>query len=143
MAERLSTLPTDVTMSQPPEPVASSPTQGPTQLEGPTSTDPFATKYTEIFAPALSDYKKQTGQSLNIHPFASKPDNFESCKAVLEALQDKVQALDSRDANKLLMTWLGSYVKLLFAVSAKLREGTRAVSLKGLTLCHGTITYFS
>lgn len=92
--------------------------------------DPSASDYDEILGNALNDYKKQTGQDLGTHTFALKPSNFGSPEAVLEVLRDKVQAFD--DDNEMLMTWLESYVHLLFTVSRKLWESTETVSLKGL-----------
>jgi hypothetical protein len=103
-------------------------------LESSPTTDPFASNYDEIFGQALDSYKKQTGQDLNAHTVAKKPNNFESPDAVLQVLEEKVQACKFSGGNELLMTWLESYVYLLFAVSEKLWESTEAVSLKGLTL---------
>ena len=91
--------------------------------------DPSASDYDKILGNALNDYKKQTGQDLSTHTFALKPSNFESPEAVLEVLQGKVQAFD--DDNEMLMTWLKSYVHLLFTVSRMLWESTEAVSLNG------------
>lgn len=105
-------------------------TGGPT-----TNLSSSAADYDKTFGRALNDYKKLTGQDLNTHPFALNPNNFKSTDAVLKVLQAKVEAFDDvRDGNEMLMTWLGSYVTLLFTISPTLWGSPETVSLIGLTL---------
>jgi hypothetical protein len=109
-------------------------TSGPT-----TNPSSSAADYDKTFGRALNDYKKLTGQDLNTHPFALNPNNFKSTDAVLKVLQAKVEAFDDvRDGNEMLMTWLGSYVSLLFTISSTLWESPETVSLIPLFSYSGT-----
>jgi hypothetical protein len=81
----------------------------------------------------VNKYKKLTGQDLDSHAFSSILDNLESPDAVLGVLRDQMEAFDEfRKGNKILMTWLESIVDLLFMVTAKLGESTKAVSVSAL-----------
>jgi hypothetical protein len=87
------------------------------------TTDPTISQYSDIFDHALYDFQKLMGQD-------HKPTNFKSIEAVLKELSETVQHFsDFYTGNQSLMTWLESYVDLLFTVSATVWETTQVVSL--------------
>ena len=101
---------------------------------GPTATtDPSISQYNDIFGHALNAFEKLIRQ---YYKGRDKPTDFESAEAALIVLDETVRRFGNfRADNQKLLTWLESYVDLLFTVSATLWETTQTVSLTHDPFC--------
>ncbi|KAI0291329.1 hypothetical protein B0F90DRAFT_1649724, partial [Multifurca ochricompacta] len=89
------------------------------------SITPFGTSnFALIFRVASKEYKKQTGQDLDSHPFATALNNCHSPDAVLNLFREQAQAFDEfRKEDESLMKWLRPTIHILYMFSATLGEG--------------------
>ena len=94
------------------------------------STLSSSSNFQSIFDAALSEYTKQTGIDLAIHPSAQTLQNSSSADAILALLEDKAKQFQAyRDGNRKLINCLKPVVQVLHTVSAILGEAATSVSL--------------
>ena len=95
-----------------------------------TSTVSSSSNFQSIFDAALSEYTKQTGIDLAIHPSAQTLQNSTSADAILALLEDKAKQFQAyRDGNRKLINCLKPVVQVLHTVSGVLGEAATSVSL--------------
>ncbi len=77
-----------------------------------------------------SEYTKQTGIDLAVHPSAQTLQNSTSAEAILALLEDKAKQFQAyRDGNRKLINCLKPVVQVLHTVSTILGEAATSVSL--------------
>ncbi|KAH8989208.1 hypothetical protein EDB86DRAFT_2831707 [Lactarius hatsudake] len=77
-----------------------------------------------IFDNALEEYKKKTGTNLTTHPLANNLQTCDSPDAVLNVLQEHIQAYEeSRNGDQRLTKILDPMIHILYLFSAALGEG--------------------
>ncbi|KAH8995387.1 hypothetical protein EDB92DRAFT_200618 [Lactarius akahatsu] len=82
-----------------------------------------------IFDNTLEEYKKKTGTNLTTHPLANKLQTCDSPDAVLNVLQEHVQAYEkSRNGDQRLTKLLDPMIHILYLFSAALGEGVGLAS---------------
>ena len=90
---------------------------------------PSADNFLATFDAALDQYWRVTGQRLETHVFAARPDNWLSPQTISDALRLGTQALNIfRQGDERLMAWLDPVVDILFTFSATLGERIVLVS---------------
>jgi len=95
-----------------------------------TSTLSSSSNFQSIFDAALSEYAKQTGIDLTVHPYAQTLQNSSSADAILALLEDKAKQFQAyRDGNRKLINCLKPVVQVLHTVSTILGEAATSVSL--------------
>jgi hypothetical protein len=94
------------------------------------STLSSSSNFQSIFDAALSEYTKQTGIDLTVHPSAQTLQNSTSAEAILALLEDKAKHFQAyRDGNRKLINCLKPVVQVLHTVSGILGEAATSVSL--------------
>lgn len=87
-----------------------------------------ASNFVSIFEAASKEYKKLTGQDLNMHPFSVVFDSCDSADAVLSIFRKQAQIFDEiRKGDDRVIKWLDPMVHILFTFSAALGEGVGLV----------------
>ena len=94
------------------------------------STLSSSSNFQSIFDAALSEYTKQTGIDLTVHPSAQTLQNSSSVDAILALLEDKAKRFQAyRDGNRKLIKCLKPVVQVLHTVSGIFGEAASLVSL--------------
>ena len=82
-----------------------------------------------IFDAASREYKKKTGQDLQIHPLAAELQQCNSPDGVLNMFQKQADALDNTEQrDQTFIKWLNPTVHLLYTLSATIGGGVGVVS---------------
>ncbi|KAH9071138.1 hypothetical protein EDB83DRAFT_2313850 [Lactarius deliciosus] len=99
-----------------------------------------------IFDNALEEYKRKTGTNLTTHPLANNLQTCDSPDAVLNVLQEHIQAYEeSRNGDQRLTKLLDPMIHILYLFSATLGEGSLihiSQTAKASKGSHNALIYF-